>query len=46
MNGGEVQMTQGVSQITSQSGVKIGDELLNTKLMTIEDMIESNEVVT
>jgi hypothetical protein len=44
MNGSEVQMTQGVSQMTSHSAVKLADELLNTKLMTIEDLIESNEV--
>jgi len=44
MNGGEVQMTQGVSQMTSHSAVNLSDELLSTKLMTIEDLIESNEV--
>jgi len=44
MNGDDVQMTQGVSQMTSQSAVKIADELLNTKLMTIEDLIESSQV--
>jgi len=44
MNGDDVQMTQGVSQMTSQSAVKIADEYLNTKLMTIEDLIESSQV--
>jgi len=45
MNSGEDQLTQGDSQMTSQSAVKLSDELLNTKMMTIENLIKFIEVV-
>lgn len=44
MGKAEIQMTQGVSNISGHNFVSLIDDLLNTKRMSIEDLIEANEV--
>jgi len=44
MNNEEVELTQGVSQMSAYLGVPISDDFLKTMRMTIENLIESSEV--
>jgi hypothetical protein len=44
MNASEVQLTQGVSQVYAPITISLEDDLLTTKRMTTEDLIESGEV--
>jgi hypothetical protein len=37
-------MTQGISQTSGSLLVPLADDLMQTKMMTIEDLIESQEV--
>lgn len=37
-------MTQGISQSSGSLSVPLTDDLMQTKMMTIEDLIESQEV--
>ncbi|WJX27735.1 DNA helicase [Trifolium repens] len=43
MNASEVQLTQGVSQVYAPITISLEDDLLTTKRMTTEDLIESDE---
>jgi hypothetical protein len=45
MNNGHVDVTQGVSQMSSHSGRPVSEELLDTSRMTIEDLIEARSVL-
>jgi len=45
MKNASLQLTQSVSPISTNSSTSLSDDLLNTKRMTIESMIESNQVV-
>jgi hypothetical protein len=44
MNASNVELTQGVSQMTGPTVISIADDLLQTPRMTIEDLIEATEV--
>lgn len=44
MLGGDVRLRQGVGQISSTMVVSMCNNMLNTKMMTIEDLVEANEV--
>jgi hypothetical protein len=44
MGNESLSLTKGVSQMSGHSSVTLTDDLLNTKRMTIEDLIEANEV--
>jgi ABC-type transport system involved in Fe-S cluster assembly fused permease/ATPase subunit len=44
MNASNVELTQGVSQVTGPTMISTADDLLQTPRMTIEDLIEANEV--
>jgi hypothetical protein len=44
MNAANVELTQGVSQMTGPTMISISDDLLHTQRMTIEDLIESTQV--
>lgn len=44
MNGANVELTQSVSQMTGPTVIFMSNDLLQTKRMTIEDLIESSEV--
>jgi len=44
IDGVDIQVTQGISQATSSLSVPLPDDLLQTRKMTIEDLIECNEV--
>lgn len=44
MNGGDVELTQVVSQMSGPTIVPLSDDLLQTQRMTIEDLIETSEV--
>jgi hypothetical protein len=46
MNDANVQLTQVVSQMTGPPIISVADDLLQTQRMTIEDLIESTEVVS
>lgn len=46
MNSAEVQLNQGVSQMSGHTTVSLCEDLLNTKRMTIENLIESTEVTS
>jgi hypothetical protein len=46
MNDANVQLTQVVSQLTGPAVISVADDLLQTQRMTIEDLIESTEVVS
>jgi hypothetical protein len=39
-----VELTQGVSQVTGSIVVPLADDMLKSKKMTIEDLIESTDV--
>ncbi|WJX95943.1 hypothetical protein P8452_77206 [Trifolium repens] len=43
MNASNVELTQGVSQMTGPTVISTADDLLQTPRMTIEDLIEANE---
>ncbi|WJX65469.1 hypothetical protein P8452_50127 [Trifolium repens] len=43
MNASNVELTQGVSQMTGPTVISIADDLLQTPRMTIEDLIEATE---
>ncbi|XP_058784628.1 replication protein A 70 kDa DNA-binding subunit D-like [Vicia villosa] len=43
MNGTEIEITQGVSQMSGPTIVPLADDLLQTQKMTIENLIESTE---
>lgn len=45
MNGANVELTQSVSQMTGPTVIFMSNDLLQTKRMTIEDLIESSEGV-
>ena len=45
MNGTEIDITQGVSQMSGPTIVPLADDLLQTQRMTIENLIESTEVI-
>lgn len=38
-------MSQGVSQMSAHKSVSLSEDLLKTKRMTIENLVESSEVV-
>jgi len=38
------QVTHGVSQMSGHNSVSLNDDMLNTKQMTIEDLVEANDV--
>jgi hypothetical protein len=40
------ELTQVVSQLTGPAVISVADDLLQTQRMTIEDLIESTEVVS
>lgn len=44
MGNAEICVTQGVSSISGHNFVPLSDDLLNTRRMSIEDLIEANEV--
>jgi hypothetical protein len=44
MDGAEIEVTQGVSQTSGALIVPLADDLLQSKMMTIEDLIESSDV--
>jgi len=44
IDGGDVQVSQCVSQNTNSTVVSLVDDMLQTKRMTIEDLIEATEV--
>jgi hypothetical protein len=44
MNAANVELTQGVSQVSGPAMISIADDLLHTQRMTIEDLIESTQV--
>jgi len=44
MGNAEIRVTQGVSSISGHNTVPLSDDLLNTRRMSIEDLIEANEV--
>lgn len=43
IDGADVQVTQGVSQPTSSNVVSLADDLLQSRVMTIEDLIEASD---
>jgi hypothetical protein len=45
MNAANVELTQVLSQVSGPPMLSIADDLLQTRRMTIEDLIESTEVV-
>jgi hypothetical protein len=45
MKNGHVDLTQGVSQMSSCIARPISEELLDTSIMTIEDLIEARSVL-
>ena len=44
MNNGEIELTQTISQNSVHNIVALTDDLVKTKLMTIENLIESTKV--
>lgn len=44
IDGGDVQVSQSISQNTTSTVVSLVDDMLQTKRMTIEDLIEATEV--
>ena len=44
MGNAEICVTQGVSSISGYNFVPFSDDLLNTRRMSIEDLIEANKV--
>jgi len=44
IEGAEVSVTQGVSQTSGTILVSLEDDMMQTKRMTIEDLIESSDV--
>jgi hypothetical protein len=44
MNASNVELTQCVSQMTGPTLISTADDLLQTRRMTIEDLIEATEV--
>lgn len=45
MKSAAVQLTQGVSQVSTHNSISLSDDLLKTKRMTIKNLIESSEVI-
>lgn len=45
MKSAAVQLTQSVSQVSMHSSMSLSDDLLKTKRMMIENLIESSEVI-
>lgn len=45
IDGVDVQVTQGVSQQTSYNVLSLADDLLQSQMMTIEDLIETSDVM-
>jgi hypothetical protein len=45
MDSADVQLTQGVSMMSSYSARPVAEELLETMRMTIEDLIECHQVI-
>jgi len=45
MDEGDVELTQGVSQMSSYSARPVAEELLDTSRMRIEDLIEARSVM-
>lgn len=45
MGNADAEITRGVSQMSGHTSVPLTDDLLNTKSMTIEDLIESDKEV-
>jgi hypothetical protein len=44
MKSASIVLSQGVSQMSDPLSIPLPDDLLNTNMMTIENLIEANEV--
>jgi hypothetical protein len=44
IDGADVEVTQGVSQVTGTVIVPLAEDMLQSRMMTIEDLIESSDV--
>jgi hypothetical protein len=45
MNAANVELTQVLSQVSGPAMLSVADDLMQTRRMTIEDLIESTEVI-
>jgi hypothetical protein len=45
MNAANVELTQVLSQVSGPAVLSVADDLMQTRRMTIEDLIESTEVI-
>ena len=45
MNDANVELTQVLSQVSGPAVLSVADDLMQTRRMTIEDLIESTEVI-